>query len=138
MDMGMSRRAWGSGVPADQDGGEDEQLIRLCAQFVRRADARTVEGDRLDGLPWTTEVNAGYLELSLGAPGYGAMLAAILATPPRTVLGLIAKAHVISRHQRDRDAEPIPAHILAEDVVRLHGGSAPGMAGLEGGSSQGD
>jgi hypothetical protein len=135
MDMGMSKRTLGGGVPADVDGGEDEQLIRLCLQFVRRADARTVEGDRLDGLPWTNEVNAGYLELSRGAPGYDAMLAAILSTRPRTVPGLVAKAGVISRHQRDRDAEPIPAQILAEDVIRLHGGAAPGMAGLDGGSS---
>jgi hypothetical protein len=127
MDMGSPKRAQGGGARTDEDFGVDEQLLRLCANFMRRADARTVEGNRLDSLPWTSEVTAGYMELDRGAPGYGAMLAAILGTAPRTVAGLVAKSQVIIRHQRDRDAEPIPAHILADDVVRLYGGSAPRM-----------
>jgi hypothetical protein len=110
--------------PEARPDAADATLIRLCAEFVRRAEARTLEGDRLDGLPWSSEVNAGYLELSRGAHGYGAMLAAILATTPTTIPGLVAKAQVISRHQQDRDAEPIPASILAEDVLALHGAAA--------------
>ncbi len=104
--------------------GADGHLIRLCAEFFRCADARTREGDRLDGLDWSRDVDAGYLELSRGAQDYRAMLDAILATTPTTIQGLVAKARVVSRHQQDREAEPIPSIILAADVIRLLGSSS--------------
>lgn len=101
--------------------GADGYLIRLCAEFFRRADARTREGERLDRLDWSNDVDAGYLELSRGAPDYRAMLEAVLATAPTTIQGLVAKARVVSRHQQDEEAEPIPSSILAADVIRLLG-----------------
>ncbi|WP_270933505.1 hypothetical protein [Falsiroseomonas oryzae] len=52
------------------------------------------------------------------------MLDAILATTPTTIQGLVAKARVVSRHQQDREAEPIPSIILAADVIRLLGSSS--------------
>lgn len=103
----------------------DERLLELCAAFIGRAEARTTEGHRLDDLPWTNEVDAGYRELNRGAGDYGAMLAQILEAKPSTLRGLVAKAHVISRHQEDCDADPIAARILADDVLRVCG------AGLE-------
>jgi hypothetical protein len=112
----------------------EARLIRLCEAFVHHADARTEEGDRLDGLPWSSEVNDGYLELSRDAHDHGAMLAAILAIPPSTIQGLVAKARVIDRHQQDREAEPILAGVLAADVLRLFGtggARADGDAGLD-------
>jgi hypothetical protein len=107
----------------------EERLIRLCDAFVRHSNARTVEGDRLDGLPWTNEVNAGYMELSRDAHDHGAMLAAILAIPPSTIQGLVAKGRVICRHQQDPEAQPIPAGILAADVLRLFGAGETGQPG---------
>lgn len=104
--------------------GADERLMRLCAEFFRQADARTREGERLDGLDWSSDVDAGYRQLSRGAPDYRAMLDAILAAAPTTIQGLGAKARVVSRHQQDREAEPIPSTILASDVIRLLGSPA--------------
>ncbi|WP_237213337.1 hypothetical protein [Falsiroseomonas oryziterrae] len=106
--------------------GVDGHLIRLCAEFLGQADARTREGERLDRLEWSNDVDAGYLELSRGAHDYQAMLDAILVTAPATVQGLVAKAHVVIRHQQDREAEPIPSSILAADVIRLLGPSTRG------------
>lgn len=108
--------------------GADARLIGLCEEFVRHAEVRTVEGDRLDGLPWSNEVNAGYVELNRDAQGHGVMLADILAIAPRTIQGLVAKARVIARHHQDPEAEPIPSSILADDVLRLHHGIAEDQA----------
>lgn len=120
--MGAGDRQGG----AARAGGPDEELIGLCAAFMRHAEARTTEGDRLDGLPWSKAVNAGYLELSRGSHDHQALLERILAAAPATVAGLVAKARVIGRHQQDEDAEPIPAGILAEDVLRVCGGGTEG------------
>jgi hypothetical protein len=112
------RVAAGFGPDGPVDEG-DERLLQLCAVFVGRAEARTAEGHRLDGLPWSSEVDAGYRELSRGARNYGTMLTEILESRPTTIRGLVAKARVISRHQEDGDADPIAAGILARDVLRV-------------------
>jgi|GEM_PF-6021761 len=124
---GTAHRRINAAVVADvRPDGDDERLLRLCAVFVGRAEARTAEGHRLDGLPWSSEVDAGYRELSRGAHDYGAMLTEILAARPTTLKGLVAKAHVIIRHQADCDADPIAAGILAGDVLRICGGDGTG------------
>jgi hypothetical protein len=120
--MGAGDRQGGAAWSA----GPDEELIGLCAEFMRHAEARTTEGDRLDGLPWSKAVNAGYLELSRGSHDHQALLDRILAAAPATVAGLVAKARVIGRHQQDHDAEQIPATILADDVLRVCGGQTAG------------
>lgn len=132
MDTGTPNTAHSACLSASWTDDAEARLIRLCDEFVRHANARTVEGDRLDGLPWSSEVNAGYQELSRDALDYGAMLAAILAIPPCTIRGLVAKSRVIARHQQDHEAEPIPASVLAADVLRLFaGGDAANQRGDE-------
>lgn len=113
------RRAGSEDLPGGLTDHGDEHLLHLCAAFIGRAEARTTEGHRLDDLPWTREVDAGYRELNRGVQDHRAMLAQILEAKPGTLRGLVAKAHVISRHQEDCDADPIAARILAEDVLRV-------------------
>lgn len=115
-------------VPGTSRDGADRYLVSLCAEFFRQADLRTREGERLDRLDWSNDVDAGYLQLSRGAHDYRAMLEAILATTPTTLQGLVAKAYVISRHQQDQEAEPIPSCILAADVIRLLAEPSPCVA----------
>jgi hypothetical protein len=121
VDTGTPHTAHGACLSSTWTDDAEARLIGLCEAFIRHAQARTVEGDRLDGLAWSSEVNAGYLELTRDAHDHGAMLAAILAIPPSTMQGLVAKARVICRHHQDPEAEPIPAGVLAADVLRLLG-----------------
>jgi hypothetical protein len=138
----MPQGVGGSAMPDGLDDSVDAQLIRLCEAFLRHTEVRAVEGDRLDRLPWSRELNAHYVELNRDAQSHQDMLSVILAVAPRTIEGLLAKARVISRHQQDPDAEPIAARILAEDVLRLHLGEArPAAADLysdETGSAEAD
>lgn len=129
MDTGTLQRGHDACISTTWTDDAEERLIKLCDAFVHHSNARTIEGDRLDGLPWTNEVSAGYLELSRDAHDHGAMLAAILAIPPSTIQGLVAKARVIFRNQQDPEAEPIPAGVLAADVLRLFGARDTGAAG---------
>lgn len=128
MDTLASRSIEGDCSSEARSEDADASLIRLCEAFIRHAEARTVEGDRLDRLPWSNELNDSYVELNRDAREHGAMLAVILAAQPKTLQGLLAKARVISRHQRDVDAEPIAAGILAMDVLRVIGAQEDGAA----------
>ncbi len=72
------RAAAASSAPDSRSDDGDERLLQLCAVFVGRAEARTAEGHRLEGLPWSSEVDAGYRALNRGAHGYSTMLPEIL------------------------------------------------------------
>ena len=49
MDGTTYRRVDVASVPDNRSDEGDEQLLRLCAAFVGRAEARTAEGNRLEG-----------------------------------------------------------------------------------------
>jgi hypothetical protein len=102
---------------------DDTALLRLCAAFIADAQARSVEGARLDAMAWSSAVDCGYSELTRSTPAHQDMLAEILASLPVTVAGLLAKAHAIQVHGRDPESEVVSYAQLADDVIRLFNGS---------------
>jgi hypothetical protein len=100
-------------------GGDDGALLRLCAAFIADAQARSFEGARLDSMAWSAAVDCGYGQLTRSTPAHRNMLAEILAWPPVTVAGLLAKAHAIQVHGLDPESEVVSCSQLADDVIRI-------------------
>ncbi len=98
---------------------DDAALLRLCAAFIASAQARSVEGARLDSMPWSAAVDGGYGELCRGAPAHKSMLAEILSSAPVTTAGLLAKAHAVRVHRRDPESEPVSYAARADDIIAL-------------------
>jgi hypothetical protein len=104
---------------APRHGGDDAALLRLCAAFIASAQARSIEGARLDNMPWSAAVDGGYGELCRSAPAHKSMLAEIMSSVPVTVAGLLAKAHAVRIHRRDPESEPVSYVALADDIISL-------------------
>ncbi|PWS35905.1 hypothetical protein DFH01_20285 [Falsiroseomonas bella] len=94
-------------------------MLSLCAAFIASAQARSIEGARLDSMPWCAAVDGGYSELCRGEPAHRSMLAEILSSTPATALGLLAKAHAVRVYRRDPESEPVSYAALADDIIRL-------------------
>jgi anti-sigma factor ChrR (cupin superfamily) len=116
-----SRAGRGSSVEASAAwiSEDDAGLLRLCAAFIACAEARSVEGARLDSLPWSASVDGGYSELLRGARAHSGMLDEILATVPTTIAGLLAKAYAVRVHRQDPESEPVSYAALADDIIRM-------------------
>lgn len=112
------RFSFGDDAQPDDASG-DAALLMLCESFIASARARSVEGARLDGMPWSAAVNGGYGELCRGEPAHRSMLVEILAAVPTTMAGLLAKAHAVRVYRRDSESEPVSYAALADDIIRL-------------------
>lgn len=118
MTFGVKPRSLAEAAP-DQTPGADARLRSLCAAFIASAQARSIEGARLDRMPWSAAVDGGYSELCRGEPAHRSMLVEILSSTPATVFGLLAKAHAVRVYRRDPESELVSYAALADDIIRL-------------------
>lgn len=98
---------------------DDAALLRLCAAFIVSAQARSIEGARLDNMAWTAAVDGGYDKLCRSAPSHRGQLAEILSSAPSTIAGLVAKAHAVRVHWQDPESEPTSYVVLANDIIGM-------------------